>query len=210
MIVTKGKQLEEDKLTVKIIAGACPAFELNGAMKAQTISEAHQKGTIGVIENYTAMVDRLTHQSNFCIKFVTGSRKVPVALRFAQTINWQSQSFVIESEVSNPFVIITNEVQWEGSSGAILKKQLFGLRGEVSWPAFVNGLQSHFIWLTRQDPTKPNRTLSEYDFNYLHNKFFSRQANVSLYDFEAFWNWFGKSMQVLRYGRHCNSLWQTG
>jgi lysine/ornithine N-monooxygenase len=29
-------------------------------------------------------------------------------------------------------------------------------------------------------------------------------------EFDAFWDWFGKSMQKLRYQRHIGSLWQNG
>jgi hypothetical protein len=33
---------------------------------------------------------------------------------------------------------------------------------------------------------------------------------ISQKDFDAFWTWFGKNLQILRYQRHIASLWQQG
>lgn len=53
-------------------------------------------------------------------------------------------------DMSNPFVVITNECQWEGSAGTLLKKDAFGGQLEIPWPQFVNTLQRHFLIATKQ------------------------------------------------------------
>lgn len=52
--------------------------------------------------------------------------------------------------MSHPFVVITNECQWEGSAGTLLKKDAFGGQLEIPWPQFVNTLQRHFLIATKQ------------------------------------------------------------
>ncbi len=39
----------------------------------------------------------------------------------------------VESNFSNPLVVITNESQWESSEGALLKKDAFGSQMETPW-----------------------------------------------------------------------------
>jgi hypothetical protein len=58
--------------------------------------------------------------------------------------------------------------------------------------------------------TRPKRPLSRYDFKYLHQKFFGAKDKINHKDFDAFWEWFGKVLQRLRYQRHIGSMWQAG
>jgi len=61
--------------------------------------------------------------------------------------------FLISKDMSHPFVVITNECQWEGSAGTLLKKDAFGGQLEIPWPQFVNTLQRHFLIATKQGIT---------------------------------------------------------
>lgn len=60
------------------------------------------------------------------------------------------------------------------------------------------------------DLVRPKRALSMYDFHYINTQFFGSRTVVQQKDFDNFWNWFGKSMQTLRYQRHISSMWQAG
>jgi hypothetical protein len=127
-----------------------------------------------------------------------------VAVRSDDTVH------TIESDLSNPFIVITNECQWEESEGILLKKDAFGEQAEVSWPQFANVLQRHFLRATRQDLIRPTRQLSNFDFEYLNQTFFEGLQMIGQKSYDAFWEWFGKAVQKLRYQRHICPLWQTG
>lgn len=58
-----------------------------------------------------------------------GSRKHPVTLRFSMIVQvgqgGAAQSATIESELSNPWVVITNECQWEEAEGLLIRREAF-------------------------------------------------------------------------------------
>jgi len=106
--------------------------------------------------------------------------------------------------------VITNETQYEESDGILLKKHGFGGLAEITWPAFANKLQRHFLRAARQDPMKPTRFLTSHELDYFHQKFFGGAPMISQTHFDTFWQWFGKGLQKLRYQRHVCSMWQSG
>jgi len=118
--------------------------------------------------------------------------------------------FTLESPLSLPFVVITNENQWEEVEELLLRKDSFIGNLEISWSQLCNTLQRHFLRATRQAPTKPDRYLSRLDFQYFHCKFFGSKDIINLENFQRFWDWFGKSLQALRYQRHIKEMWQEG
>lgn len=82
-------------------------------------------------------------QVQFPLKFGVGTRKLPMRLRFSTInlprldANLQYQGLQVqlanrpdvislESELSKPFVVITNEYQWEEVAGVLLLLELFG------------------------------------------------------------------------------------
>ena len=81
---------------------------------------------------------------------------------------------------------------------------------EVPWCQFANALQRQFVRSAKQDPANPTRCLSVYDFSYLRNKFFGGRSIVHQKDYDAFWLWYGKCLQVIRFQRHILQLWQNG
>jgi len=117
----------------------------------------------------------------------------------------------VDSPLTHPLVVITNESQWDRAAGALLKKELFA-SGQTSlgWVEFANVLQQHFLIATRQDLSNPKRALSAYDLHYLHTKFFGGSPVVTSKSFDEFWEWFGKCVRELRYQKHIGSMWQGG
>jgi hypothetical protein len=128
----------------------------------------------------------------------------------------------VESNSTAPLVVITNECQWEGSAGTLLKKEAFpNGQLEITWPEFANTLQHHFLRATKQELARPRRILSSFDMKYIHSKCFGElgcyyltveagKNIISQNDFDEFWDWFGKCMQKVRYQRHVCSMWLNG
>ena len=102
----------------------------------------------------------------------------------------------------------------------LILEDAFGDKTEIRWIRFCNTLQRHFFRATRQDSFRTFRALELFDFNYIHIRFFERKGNskffskekeiVNLSQFNRFWQWFGKSLQSMRYQRYVSKLWQNG
>lgn len=230
VVITKGKQLSEGQLSVQLLTGAAPTVSPTAAAKATLLCESHNPSTKGApsspLEADAQPLNGASKLGDFPLKFMAGTRKAAVHLKFGVAVRSPLSTATIESDMSNPFVVITNECQWEGSAGTLLKKDAFGGQLEIPWPQFVNTLQRHFLIATKQgklpaynpltfskrvaDLVRPKRALSLYDFHYINTQFFGSRTVVQQKDFDNFWNWFGKSMQTLRYQRHICSMWQSG
>eukprot|EP01133_Synstelium_polycarpum_P003844 gene3844-4438_t len=214
IVITKGKQLGENQLVVQILTGARSNFHINGPVKATLLCDSHpttKNNPQQLLEMDTQPIYPASLTAHFPLKFLTGTRKSSVNLKFGVNIrDMDNVTTAVESDCSNPFVVITNECQWEGSAGVLLKKDAFDGQLEISWAQFINTLQRHFLIATKQDPVRPKRPLSQFDFKYIQEHYFSNRSIIHQQDFDRFWNWFGKSMQTLRYQRHISTLWQEG
>ncbi|GAM21902.1 hypothetical protein SAMD00019534_050770 [Acytostelium subglobosum LB1] len=214
VVITKGKQLSENQLVVQILTGARLNFNLHGPVKATLIcdsSPSSKSNPTQQLEMDSQPIYPANLTAHFPLKFLAGTRKSSVNLKFGVNIrDMDNMTTAVESDASNPFVVITNECQWEGSAGVLLKKDAFDGQLEIPWPQFINTLQRHFLIATKQDPVRPKRPLSQFDFKYIQVQFFAGRTLIHQQDFDKFWNWFGKSMQTLRYQRHISALWQEG
>merc|ERR1712137_120667 len=216
MVVTKGKQLDEDAVVVQLLSGANVEFQSFSQMKVAMVWENHQSKANNQknIDSDTQTVDAFNRVAKWHLKFLNGTRKNSVTLRFGMQVQVSQPSgavtVTVESHSTRPFIVITNECQWEESEGALLKKDAFGEQAEIPWPQFANVLQRHFLRATRQDAISPTRCLSDTDFDYIHTKFFGGHATITPKAYTSFWTWFGKTIKKLRYQRHILPLWQTG
>jgi len=217
MVVTKGKLLEDDPVVVQLLSGANVEFQSFSQMKVAMVWENHQSKSNSqkTIEEDTQSVDAFNRVAKWYLKFLNGTRKNSVTLKFAMQVqvsqpNGSSVTVTVESHPTRSFIVITNECQWEESEGALLKKEAFGEAQEIFWPQFANVLQRHFLRATRQDAVNPSRCLCKTDLDYIHSRFFDGQAVITPKAYLEFWNWFGKTVKKLRYQRHILSLWQLG
>ncbi len=115
----------------------------------------------------------------------------------------------IQSDSSAPFIVFTNESQWEESEGILLKKDAFE-GNEVKFTRFANVLQMHFLRSTRQDPFSPERPLSIHDLNYIARFKFDNHAVINKSEFDEFLKWFGKVLRKIRHQQNFHSLWVKG
>lgn len=128
------------------------------------------------------------------------------------TLTFDGQSYPdipIQSDSSAPFIVFTNESQWEESEGILLKKDSFD-GNEVKFTRFANVLQMHFLRSTRQDPFTPERPLSIHDLNYIARFKFSNHAVINKSEFDEFLKWFGKVLRKIRHQQNFHSLWVKG
>jgi len=216
MVITKGKQLDDDPVVVQLLCGANVEFQSFSQMKVAMVWENHQSKANNQknIDSDTQTVDAFNRVAKWHLKFLNGTRKNSVTLRFGMQVQVTQPNgavtVTVESHSTRPFIVITNECQWEESEGTLLKKDAFGEQAEIPWPQFANVLQRHFLRATRQDAVSPTRSLSQTDFEYIHHKFFGSQATITPKSYNSFWGWFGKTIKKLRYQRHILPLWQTG
>eukprot|EP01125_Pyxidicula_operculata_P019514 TRINITY_DN7092_c0_g1_i2.p1 TRINITY_DN7092_c0_g1~~TRINITY_DN7092_c0_g1_i2.p1 ORF type:complete len:607 (-),score=164.02 TRINITY_DN7092_c0_g1_i2:346-2094(-) len=154
----------------------------------------------------------VTKGGEFHCKFLTGSRKECANLSFECMIQLENRAQIRVPQVfSRPFVVITNESQWEDSMKKIFIQEVFQSNERLPWVLVANELTVYFLKATRQDLTKPTRGLSDLDFDYIHKKKFGGLPAVSLDLFEKFWDgWFGKVLRELRYKRHLRMMWNLG
>jgi len=216
MVITKGKQLDDDPVVVQLLCGANVEFQSFSQMKVAMVWENHQSKANNQknIDCDTQTVDAFNRVAKWHLKFLNGTRKNSVTLRFGMQVQVSQPNgavtVTVESHSTRPFIVITNECQWEESEGTLLKKDAFGEQAEIPWPQFANVLQRHFLRATRQDSVTPARSLSQTDFDYIHSKFFGGQGTIVPKAYASFWTWFGKTIKKLRYQRHILPLWQTG
>jgi len=216
MIITKGKAVSEEDLEVRLLCGAAAEIKGCSKIRASLIMDSHQTKPIAekLLDCDEQPLDITKQLAKFPLKFLEGSRKNLVTLKFSMQLQVaQGESVVTctaESDASKHFVVITNEIQWQGSAGTLLKRDAFDGQLEITWPQFANPLQRHVLKATKQDPVRPARCLSGYDLRYIKAKFFADRDVMTQKDFDTFWGWFGKNLQILRYQRHICHLWQQG
>ena len=150
------------------------------------------------------------------LRFPNGSRQKVVRLQFTVQATYVQPNGVpakqqLESNLTQPFIIMTNENQWRVSEGALFKKYAFEGNENVTWQKFANLLQVHYLRATRQDPSEPQRPLSVRELQYLWQlDQFKGKPLVHVRDFEAFWNWFGEAMHKIRHQKPFSSMWLQG
>ncbi|KAL6057136.1 SH2 domain-containing protein [Balamuthia mandrillaris] len=211
-VIFKAKPFSQ-AYVVHVLTGAYAEVSFLSKMNAAIVCESHlwkSKFNKRTMHEDSKVLEPQQHTVLFQPKFLVGTRKSAVNLRFSISVKCGAALSTIESPLSDPFVVITNECQWAEAEGTLIKKQVFGGHGEASWPQFANVFHDHFVRATKQDPTRPTRTLFPCDFDYIHEQFFGRKPMVTLKDFDNFWNWCGKGVHLLRYQRHVGHLWKDG
>lgn len=211
----------EDPVVVRLISGARTEVRPMSPVKAELLHEdyAPKKGELGV-QNDSQELDARGFATFSAMRFPQGTRIKAVRLQFAVQVHFANPMphdapavtgvALVQSEPSAPFVVMTNENQWDVSAGLLLQRELFSAVAEAPWPVFANVLQMHYIKATRQDPLHPLRCLSAAELAYIHEVKFERRPTIYLRDFERFWDWCGKVFHRIRHQRQLALLWLRG
>lgn len=163
------------------------------------------------LENDTQQFDQ-EWKATFHPKFTAGSRKTLATLKFTTRVTFNGVPLTLTSHPTHPFLITTNDIQYEESEGILLRHFAFGNARDtdIPWYYLANIMHAFFLRATRQDPLRPVRSLSKSELKYIHSKFFGDKAMVSCRTFEVFYDWFGKNIQKIRFQRHLCSMYQSG
>ena len=213
---SKNHQLSDGELVVQLLTAANTQVVHCSPVTATIIVENTQgRSEQNAISNDTQPLDATSHKAKFPLLFQEGTRKNAAEIRFSVDLqvlqSGQQMNCTLEStENSAPFVVMTNQKQFEGCERTLLFRDAFRGQLEIPWCQFANVLQRQFIRATKQDPQNPTRCLSKYDITYLHDKFLAKHPVFPQREYENFWSWYGKCVQVLRYQRHVSQLWQEG
>eukprot|EP00727_Mastigamoeba_balamuthi_P013427 m51a1_g8707 hypothetical protein (827) ;mRNA; r:113517-119446 len=202
----------DEQVVLRVLTGAVQPVQVAAPVEPEMVTDAKSKApTESIVEKEAEQPDPADpHTVRVQLAMRNGSRKAPIAVKFSTVVHYPGGSVVLQSQVSNPFVVITNECQYQVSDGSLLKRVAFGNQKEIGWIAFANMLQRHFVRAMRQDPTQPARYLSRREMIYFHDKFFGRGPTITAAQFDKFWDWFGQALQKLRYTRHISNLWREG
>lgn len=180
----KKQVLQEGELVVQLLTGATIRVLGCSPIKGVLITEnATTKGGQApvdrvMIDHNVQAFDNSNNQfkAQFPLLFLEGTRKNAATMKFYVDvqINQMGQETTGTLETvcaSSPFVVMTNQKQWEACERTLLLRDAFEGKSEISWFKFANALQRQFIRATKQDPQRPARCLSSFDFSYLHEKF---------------------------------------
>ena len=147
LVLSKNKQLLEEQLQVQLLTASVTQITSVSKVSCNVVSDIKQAAT-KMMEHDSQQIgeqkisfflflflryflfwlaDISTRLAKFPLKFLQGTKKAAVFLRFAMQVGYAGLSNVstIESNLSAPFVVITNECQWEGSAGTLFKKEAF-------------------------------------------------------------------------------------
>ncbi len=138
-VFTKGKAVEEDELQVQLLLSPCAECVIKGPVEASLnmdpIAEAKakggKKGASEALSNTKAALSGAALVASMRPKFELGSRKTAASMTFTVGVVLGGQMGRITSDPSAETIVITNESQWEGSEGILLKSSIFAGSKEV-------------------------------------------------------------------------------
>jgi len=223
-LFTKGK-LPDNSVRVRLVKGA--RQELRHESEFQTTTEALQNSRVplqNVVDIYK-IEKKSDETTELRLKIVNGSRMIPVVLKVSLPVTCPSGAVMLETLKSPPFVVITNESQYEDGNAALLRYLAFGNGSVTDWPHFANAVQEHFMRATKQaelitedpesmtlktDGSVPLRAISVHELEYLHERFFNNEKEVNTTQFVEFWKWFGKVIIKMRSTKQVANMWRKG
>jgi hypothetical protein len=182
-IFMKRRQLTVQEVTiVKLLKSACVEIQQVTPCRVAVICNSPYNSKTKEAKPILN-VDSASFDSDYACKwqftFQTGTRKDIATVQFAAQIQCGNEQIVaVKSDISRPFLVITNECQYGESLQILFVKDVFANRSHVPWNLFANELVKYFLIATRQDLEQPIRSLSTLDLNYLHFSWFRTSFNV--------------------------------
>lgn len=219
-VVLRQKPLEEP-VVVQMLTAASVQVQSVSPMRAVITTSTAENFRVAMdshanpIEPEMQAIDLEKRTARWHLKPINGSRKNFVYGRFAMQVlvttgGTVSHTVILESPPSAPFVVITNEVQWDETEAALILHYAFQDQLDVPWLLLANVLQRHFVRGTRQNVMNPPRPLSTNELIFIHRHFFGGGLMASRQQFTDFWAWFGKGVQRLRTTRPLGAMWGAG
>ena len=223
-VFLKGDALK-DQLHVQLVTGAATRVHSVKPIRAAICtgvgfsSISFSMNDDKSVENGSQPLSPRTGVAEFPLTLTSGTRKDCASVRFAAEVHLRDYAdpsrqnvAYVESLLSKPFIVMTNQKQWDSCEGILIRQLAFKGQLEVPWPRFCNFLSSQFFAISRlrQLFTQDLRPLSAYDLQYLRDKWVDGRKTVTVKEFERFWAWFGATCHTLKYQKHVCLLWHRG
>jgi hypothetical protein len=169
-------------------------YQIDGASEstAKDWLEKHLKNASKALDvNGSARFDSLMFDESTRMEFVTMQFRAKAPGRSA-----------IESGVSNPMVVVTNESQWPGAARKLLWQHTFGDVESIPWPLFANYLSLLVVVSIYGGIETMVRALTPWELRFLHRRWFKSTRVIGRETAIAFWTYFGPVLTALRFKRH--------
>jgi len=212
---TVKQHMPVDPIEVRLITSCRMKYQVTGPVQAELLSDwtIGNKKTPNPIQGDEEYLSKGTAFFNH-LKFTVGTACKMVNLKFRVSVRYNNKQVTIESQPTEPFIVMTNTKQWDETQGLLLRKYIFREKKEVPTAQFCNIIQYHFLQATRQDPLKAIRPLCPEDFHYFFtsklNKPFNLAELITFKDFDLLWSWLGPSLQKIRYHKYIAQMWKSG
>ena len=221
---------KEDPIIVQLFSSPRTEIHPITRVKATLISDDYKKSKNlksknnnnnnngSIIINNEQEIDQRTGMAIFKdLKFSNGTGVAPVKLKFSILLECKVGNLIKKMEIeteklSEAFIVVTNENQWDESEKKLICLQVFNEGSSASWFKLANFIQIHYLRGTRQLIDLPNRAISQIEFDYLKKKFF-KEGNllVEIGEFSLFWDgWFGPVLHKIRHHKIYTKLWLSG
>jgi hypothetical protein len=177
-------------------------YQIDGASEstAKDWLEKHLKNASKALDvNGSARFDSLMFDESTRMEFVTMQFRAKAPGRSA-----------IESGVSNPMVVVTNESQWPGAARKLLWQHTFGDVESIPWPLFANYLSLLVVVSIYGGIETMVRALTPWELRFLHRRWFKSTRVIGRETAIAFWTYFGPVLTALRFKRHIATMWEKG
>eukprot|EP01127_Copromyxa_protea_P010197 TRINITY_DN2462_c0_g1_i3.p1 TRINITY_DN2462_c0_g1~~TRINITY_DN2462_c0_g1_i3.p1 ORF type:complete len:899 (+),score=108.74 TRINITY_DN2462_c0_g1_i3:467-3163(+) len=196
------------------IVGELKGEETKKTTKRASSPKAKMEGHEENLHQNTVQFDKL--------KFLIGTNCKPIQVFFQVTVQPYiaevpvCQRQVIQSPLSEPFVVMTNTKQWSEAQGSLLKSAFFKNQphNTISLSLFLNLVQHHYIQTSKQTLCSPARPISLDEMEFLLTAKIapriSPNMRISDSDFNRFWNWYGPILQKIRFYKCLLPMWTRG
>ena len=205
-----GKPLKQKEtfgpIFIRLISATEDAVAINKA-SCVVLDESDEEVNVGLKCHPVKKKDSVALED---ISLDKGTKK---ALGWFQVNLELSTGAVMEVRIPEPFVVTTNENQWDASLGNVLCHQLFASGPLVSRSALCNAIQRVYLEGIREpNQADPKRPLSPADFSYmlLLRAIPEEATHVSVDQFRHLWQWFGVALSRIRHNQTVLEMWSCG
>eukprot|EP01130_Rhizamoeba_saxonica_P017861 TRINITY_DN876_c0_g1_i4.p1 TRINITY_DN876_c0_g1~~TRINITY_DN876_c0_g1_i4.p1 ORF type:complete len:616 (-),score=104.47 TRINITY_DN876_c0_g1_i4:1129-2976(-) len=211
-VIFKGKVME-NPFVLRLLHGA--TYKVDNTSEVVALLETHglkHKVKNPLVNDVSQLDGYLFHAHFNNIKVNISSRMNVLNLKFAVNVRIGDSNVQVESSLSNPFIVITNESQWCDAISKLLQLECFQGQHDhqISWPFFCNKIQEQFILNTRPKTTLAERPITYHEFQYFKQKIIGQKNTVTLNEAQTWFAGFSQIQRAIRFKRHIYSLWVSG
>ena len=174
-----------------------------------TMDGAKHVTTMGLTHSLPVIDDSVTiEQASF-----SKSSKMTLAWVGVKVVLTHAGSPKMELEempISGPFIVISNQKQWDAAMGRIIHYLLFSEQSRVPRYRLCNELQrAYLLGIRESNLADPKRTLFPNDFDFILQQH-GIGDTADKKQFSSLWKWFGPTVSCLRHDPVALEMWSKG